>query len=159
MKPEIVGLKEIKLIGMHINHSLSNNKTTELWKKFMPRKKEILSLKNSWFYAIQQYGTDVKMREFTPNTKFKIWAAVEVNSVENIPREMNSIVIPSGKYAIFMHKGDAKKFSETMNFILKIWLSESQYELDDRMHFQIMKDKYLGENNPNSVEEIWIPIK
>ncbi len=159
MKPEIVGLKEIKLIGMHINHSLSNNKTIELWKKFMPRIKELSGLKNSWHYAIQQYDYEIRKENFTPYTKFNIWAAVEVNSIENIPREMNSFVLPSGKYAKFMHKGDAKKFSETLNFIMNIWLPESQYELDSRVHFQIMKDKYLGENNPNSEEEIWIPIK
>jgi AraC family transcriptional regulator len=33
-----------------------------------------------------------------------------------------------------------------------------EYELDDRPHFEILGDKYKN-NDPNSEEEIWIPIK
>lgn len=159
MKPKIQDIEEIRLMGMHLNHSLSNNKTIVLWQKFMPRKKEIKIVKNNWHYAIQQYSTDLKMKEFTVNTKFEIWAAAEVYDFENIPDEMESYIIPKGKYAVFIHKGDAGKFSKTMDFIMKTWLPDSRYELDKRPNFQIMKEKYLGENNQNSEEEIWIPIK
>ena len=72
---------------------------------------------------------------------------------------MESYTIGEGKYAVFIHKGDATAFQKTMSFIFGIWLVNSEYELDDREHFQIMKEKYLGENNPNSEEEVWVPIK
>ncbi len=158
MKPKIQNIEEIKLIGMSINHSLSDNKTIELWQKFMPRKKEMSLLKNSWNYAIQQYDVQLKMQDFTFDTKFEIWAAVEMNSFENIPSGMNSLVIPAGQYAMFIHKGNAQTFPKSMAYIMNKWLPESEYKLDERAHFQIMKDEYLGENNPNSEEEIWIPV-
>jgi AraC family transcriptional regulator len=34
----------------------------------------------------------------------------------------------------------------------------SNYDLDDRPHFEILGDKYKN-GDPNSEEDIWIPIK
>ncbi len=159
MNPKIQIIEEIKLIGMSINHSLSDNKTIGLWQKFMPRKKEISQLKNSWHYAVQQYDVKLIMQEFTFDTRFETWSAVEVNIFENIPSEMNSLIIPGGKFAVFIHKGNSQMFTKSMAYIMNKWLPKSKYQLDNREHFQIMKEKYLGENDVNSEEEIWIPIK
>ena len=41
MQPRIETLTERKLIGKRITMSLSNNKTGELWRIFMPRRREI----------------------------------------------------------------------------------------------------------------------
>jgi len=41
MQPRIVNLREKKLVGKQLITSLVNNKTGELWKSFMPRRKEI----------------------------------------------------------------------------------------------------------------------
>ena len=159
MEPKIINIEKIEIIGMRSKLSLSNNKTVELWKKFMPKKKEIINLKNSWHYAVQIYDSDLKIKNLTPETIYEAWAAVEVSDIEFIPKGMESYTIGEGKYAVFKHKGDATAFQKTMSFIFGIWLVNSEYELDDREHFQIMKEKYLGENNPNSEEEVWVPIK
>lgn len=159
MKPFFKEIDEIQFIGMHINHSMVDNKTVELWKSFMPRKHEIVNVKNNWHYAIQQYDQVEKMKNFTGNTIFKTWAAVEVNSSELIPANMELLMIPSGLYAVFAHRGNAEMFAKSMGFIMNNWLPKSEYELDKRPHFQIMKENYLGENDINSEEEIWIPIK
>jgi AraC family transcriptional regulator len=37
-------------------------------------------------------------------------------------------------------------------------LPNSAYELDDREHFELLGEKYKN-NDPNSEEEIWIPIR
>lgn len=41
---------------------------------------------------------------------------------------------------------------------LKTWLPASDYNLDNRPHFEVLGEKYKN-NDPTSEEEIWIPIK
>ncbi|MFM9945765.1 MAG: GyrI-like domain-containing protein, partial [Bacteroidia bacterium] len=38
------------------------------------------------------------------------------------------------------------------------WIPNSEYNLDNRPHFEILGEKYKN-NHPDSEEEIWIPIK
>ena len=45
-----------------------------------------------------------------------------------------------------------------MNAILTKWLPHSNYNLDDRPHFNVLGDKYKN-NDPDSEEDVYIPIK
>ena len=70
---------------------------------------------------------------------------------------MECFELPGGQYAVFFYKG-----SSTDNSIFKMifdeWLPASGYEIDSRPHFEILGNKYVNED-PESEEEIWIPIK
>ena len=52
----------------------------------------------------------------------------------------------------------ASEFSKTMQHIFTRWLPESNYRLDNRPHFEVLGERYKN-NDPNSEEEVWIPIK
>jgi predicted transcriptional regulator YdeE len=52
---------------------------------------------------------------------------------------------------------NAKAFDTIQNYIYTEWLPASNYELDNRPQFEILGVKYKT-NDPNSEEEIWIPI-
>ncbi len=54
--------------------------------------------------------------------------------------------------------GPASKGPETYRNIFETWLPASGYVLDNRPHFAVMGEKYRNED-PDSEEEIWIPIK
>jgi len=43
MEPRIETLKDKKMIGVSLRMSLTNNKTGEIWRNFMPRRKEIIN--------------------------------------------------------------------------------------------------------------------
>ena len=159
MKPEVRDIKERKLIGMRINTSLSEDKTRELWQQFMPRKNEIRNNANSGYYSLQLFEKGFKIENFTPDTVFEKWAAVEVTDIDQIPSGMEMHDLAGGKYAVFIHQGTTNTFYKTSQYIFGTWLPQSDYELDDRAHFEIMGDKYLGPDNPNSEEEVWIPVK
>jgi len=89
--------------------------------------------------------------------EFDKWAAVEVSGFENIPEEMESFVLVEGLYAVFNYKGlntDERIFV----YIFTQWLPNSNYQLDERPYFEILGSKYKN-NDPESEEEIWIPVK
>ena len=156
MTPKIVEIQEKKMIGMRLEMSLVNNKTGDLFRKFMPRRKEIVNTVSDGTYALQQYD----FKSFTPQTIFEKWACIEVNDFMNIPDEMETFTLKSGIYAVFIHKGATKDFVKSMQYIVQEWLPKSDYEVDNsRPHFEYLGKKYLGPNNPDSEEEVWIPIQ
>lgn len=158
MAPRIETLPEKKLLGKRLRMSLANNRTGELWRSLMPRRNEILHPVTSDLYSLQVYEKPFAYTDFTPATEFEKWALVEVTDFEFIPEEMEPFTLPGGLYAVFHYKGTPSEFAGTFHFIFGTWLPQSDYVLDHRPHFELLGEKYKN-NNPDSEEEIWIPIR
>lgn len=150
-------LKEKKLLGKNLSMSLAENKTFELWQSFMQNRKFITNNIGSDLYTIQVYDNSF-FKTFSPSNSFIKWAAIEVENYNSIPDDMREFTLPEGIYAVFLHKGMPSDFPITANYIFNNWIPASNYELDNRPHFEILGKKYLN-NNPASEEEVWIPIK
>jgi AraC family transcriptional regulator len=157
MEPRIETLTEKKLIGKRLTMSLSDNKTRELWQSFMQRRKEIKNNIGTGLYSMQVFDPSY-FKNFNPNTKFEKWATIEVTDFNTVPDVMETITLPSGLYAVFLHKGAASTGPKTFQYIFGTWLPGSDYVLDKRPHFEILGEKYKNED-PDSEEEIWIPVK
>jgi AraC family transcriptional regulator len=158
MFPKIVTLPAKKLIGFSIEMSLLDNQTQTIWQLFMPRLKEITNAVSADLYSLQNYP-DNYFTNFTPETIFTKWAAIEVKDFENIPHGFEKLEITGGKYAVFNHKGNTEMFTKTAQYIYAEWLPNSGFQLDNKPHFEVLGDNYLGHENPDSEEEVWIPIK
>ena len=156
MQPRIEHLTQKKLIGLHITMSLINNKTGELWKSFMQRRKEITNNTSNDFISLQVYNP-THFQSFNPKTEFEKWALIEVSDFNIIPKGMETFILSEGLFAVFEHKGSGADTS-IFQYIYGTWIPNSEYVLDDRPHFEVLGEKYKN-NDPNSEEEIWIPIK
>lgn len=156
MIPRIETTPERKLVGKRLAMSFANYRAGELWKSFMPRRKEIQNVISPNFLSMVLYAPD-HFQNFKPTNNFEKWAAVEVSSFENIPADMETFVIPEGLYAIFHYKG-LDTDNAIYQYIFGTWMPASDYVLDQRPHFEILGNKYKN-NDPSSEEEIWIPIK
>ena len=157
MKPRIETLAEKKLVGHRRTMSFADNKTRELWQQFMPRRKEIQHNIGTNLYSLQMYDT-LYFDHFNPNTPFEKWAAMEVTDFDTVPDGMEMLVLPGGLYAVFLYQGAASAGAEVFQYIFGIWLPNADYLLDSRPHFELLGEKYNNEN-PDSEEEIWIPIQ
>ena len=155
MIPKIEELKPKKLIGFHMEMSLSADKTMGLWQRFMPRWGEIKNRIGTDYISMQNYGDNWT---FLPESLFEKWAVVEVSSFSGVPSGMETYVLQGGKYAVFIHHGPAHAAGKTMQYIFREWLPESANELDNREHFEILPEGY-DPMDPAAEEEIWIPIK
>jgi AraC family transcriptional regulator len=158
MDPRIETLQEKKLVGKRIVMTLSDNKTGELWKNFMPGKKEIKNNLTTDLYSMQVYNKSFDFKNFDLDAPFEKWAAVEVQDFNTIPFEMEGFTLAGGLYAVFIHKGAARTGEKTFRYIFETWLPNSGYLLDNRPHFEILGEKYKNDD-PDSEEEVWIPIK
>lgn len=146
-----------KLIGKRVKTSFSNDKTQELWQSFMPRRKEILNSLSADLISLQIYHEKFFIN-FNPNTEFEKWALSEIPDFDNIPENMEAFTLMEGLYAVFLHKNATSTAEQTFDYIFKIWLPNSEYELDNRPYFEILGEKYKN-NDISSEEEIFIPIR
>jgi AraC family transcriptional regulator len=150
-------IPEKKLIGKSIKTSFANDRTFDLWKNFMPRRKEILNNLSTDLFSLQIY--DISFFEnFNPHVEFEKWALVEVSDFDNIPENMEAFTLQEGLYAVFLHKNATSTPEKTFGYIYQTWIPNSEYELDDRPHFEVLGEKYKN-NDVSSEEEIWIPIR
>lgn len=156
MKPRIQTLSEKKLVGKRLKMSFADYKVGELWSSFMPRRKDISNKLREDLISLVVYAAN-HFADFKPTNKFERWACVEVSNFENVPTEMETFVLHGGLYAVFDYKG-LNTDNSIFQYILGTWLPSSDYLLDDRPHFEVLGNKYKN-NDPNSEEEIWIPIK
>lgn len=154
--PRIESLKSKKLIGQKVSMSLVENKTGLVWSSFSPRIKEIEDRISEDRISLQVYPYDY-YDAFNPNREFEKWATVEVSSFNHIPKDMEAFSLPDGLYAVFDYKGSSND-SSIFQFIFTQWLPDSKYSIDNRPHFEVLGQKYKN-NDPDSEEEIWIPIK
>ena len=156
MFPRIEELKEKKLIGIRLTMSIANNKTGELWKSFMPRHSDITNKVTKDMISLQIYDASY-YENFKPNNEFEKWATVEVTDFNTIPHGMEAFTLAGGQYAVFDYKGSSAD-DTIFQYIFTTWLPTSKYQLDNRPHFEVLGEKYKN-NDSNSEEEIWIPIR
>lgn len=158
MEPRINDIKEKKLVGKSLRMSVANDRTPELWRSFMPFRKAIGNAISSDLICMQVYDADKEFKDFTINTEFEKWAAVEVYNLDSVPEGLQSYTLKGGLYAVFDYKGRPSDFADTWRYIFYDWLPNSEYEVDKREHFEVLGEKYKN-NDPDSEEEIWVPIR
>lgn len=154
--PEIKHCGNKLLAGKRTTTSLSNNKTGELWRSFMPLRHQVKDAKGNDLYSLQLYPADYFL-QFNPTASFEKWAMIEITSANGLPEGIETFSLTDGLYAVFHYKGSGMDTS-IFQYIFTQWLPESDYVLDDRPHFEVLGEKYKNAD-PDSEEEIWIPIK
>ena len=157
MNPGIVNIGEKKLVGNRMTMSFADYRAAELWKTFMPRRKEVKNAISDELVSMVIYQPG-HFSDFNPTNEFERWASVEVPDFDQVPEGMETFLLPGGLYAVFLHKGDAAGFVKTFRYIMETWLPHSEYILDNRPHFEVLGSKYKN-NDPESEEEIWIPVR
>lgn len=155
LQPKIKISSDKQFVGMSKKMSLVNDLTGELFRAFMPRKKEIINLKSANVFDLRVYDNTYFL-EFNPSTEFVKYVLVECDQLTEIPNGMEVYNFIGGEYAVFEYKGLAADKS-IYEYIFREWLSNSKYTLDNRPHFEVLGPK-TKLNDPSSEEEIWVPI-
>ncbi|MBC7426312.1 MAG: GyrI-like domain-containing protein [Bacteroidia bacterium] len=157
MQPQIKTTSQKKLIGRKVIMSMAENKTAQLWQSFMPQIKNIKNRVNNELISMEIYNSDY-FKKFNPAQTFEKWAVTEVSDISEIPDGMESFIIEEGLYAMFIYKGTANNAADFFKRIFNDILPSSGFDVDNRPHFAVMGDKYKN-NDPESEEEIWIPVR
>lgn len=136
--------------------SFARYTAADLWKGFMPRLKEIENRSDADLISVVIYPEN-HFDNFNPTNLFERWAAAQVNNFDAVPSGMEAFLIPEGWYAVFEYRGMASN-PAVFEYIFKRWLPTSDFNLDNRPHFEVLDHRYRN-NDPSSEEQIWIPIR
>lgn len=147
----------MQIIGMHAIMSYTNYNAAMVWQRFMPRLKEVSHTLNRDLYSIQVFSKSY-WEKFNPSATFTKWVGVPVSQIDRVPIDMDVMIIPAGRYAVFTFVGNEQMAPAFFEKIYSEWLLNSIYDLDDRPHFEILGTKYKR-SDPTSEETVWIPIK
>ena len=153
--PQMIELAQKKLVGISRDMSRVDDKTPDLWRAFMPRRKEVVGRVSDEYMSMQVYPNGPQQIA-DPTANFTKWAVVEVQDHDHQPEGMAPYVLQGGTYAIFVHNGPATDMS-TILYIFQEWLPASEYTLDDREHFELLPENYDA-FDANAREEIWVPV-
>jgi len=159
MKPQITDRNEIKLVGLTIRHTLSKPKFMKLWEDFMKRLPEIKNVAGKDLYEVCCCDTAVPVDGFNEETPYTVMAGAEVGGFDNLPKGMESRVIPAGKYAVFTHKGPMSTIKATYDYIYRTWLPASGCELRPADDFALYGPRFKSPESIENEVDICIPVK
>ena len=128
--PEIRFTEPFTLVGMNRSMSVLNMPIADLWRAFGSRKHEISNVSDQDSYSIEVYPGLDYFRQFSPANEFQKWAAVRVNSVDNVPDGMEVLEVPEGKYAVFIYKGRSSEAGKFFQELYNNLLPSSEFQLD-----------------------------
>ena len=153
---EIINAGPKILVGRRLRMNRIADRTPDLWRSFMPAKRNIQNTCSDDLLALTVYDSAPDLARFDPEIQFDKWATLEVTAVTSIPSDMEQYEFRGGLYAVFKYKGSSHDHS-VFQYIFGEWLPSSDYVLDSRPHVEVLGSKYKN-GSPDSEEDIWIPI-
>jgi len=148
-------ISEFSVVGFSMQMSMADFKANEVWQKFMKSKHQLKEYDGSCYYDVNIYSEHY-FESYNPTQLFDKFAGVKSGSTSDY--DFEKLIIPGGRYAVFVHEGLATDINKTFQYIFSEWLVNSNEQLDDRPHFMKLPINY-ERNNPLVREDIYIPLK
>ncbi|MCU6710169.1 GyrI-like domain-containing protein [Paenibacillus sp. J5C_2022] len=150
MEAKIVEKEAFTVVGLSWDSTCGAGDIPALWQRFLPREYEIEGkLQPEVSYGICIPG-DNDM-EFT-------YVAGYESPGESVPEGMEKMLVPAQRYAVFTHKGNIGKLSETYELIYSKWLKLQGLELVRGIDFERYDERFTSPHDDNSEVDIYIPI-
>jgi len=153
IEPRIVEYTGGRICGASAPMSLQSFAPRSVWEGFMPQLMAVQNRLNDQMISLRQYD-GIPVFGPTANPSFTYWAGVEVTATQE---GLQTLAIPAGTYAVFEYEGNSSE-STIWRFIYGKWIPHSEWELDDRPHFEKLGAQYQDDSE-DSHEQIWIPVR
>ncbi len=153
MKPRYENKEAFMVTGVFIKAKPSET-MHKLWEEFMRRIKEIPHVKDDkTCYQVCVYDAKSAADE-----NYLFIAGMEVAEAGQVPEGMMCHQVQAAEYAVFEHKGALDKLHSTYEYIFGVWMNENDKEAAEGDCLEVYDERFkYGE--PDSVLEIWIPVK
>lgn len=90
---------------------------------------------------------------------FDYYAAVEADSLDNIPSRISRKVLPPSKYVVFSFKGrNQDSIEPIISHIYKVWFAQSTLQFNEQARFDFVKYGENVDEHGISDIEVWVPI-
>jgi len=160
LKPKIIIIDEIKVVGIEGKTNLKEMTIPKLWQDFR-------MLYNTIPDKVSPYRTfGICLAEQVPyglligdEITYSEFVGAEVGTFSRASNYLKQYTISGGRYAVFTYVGSLQNLKKTYEYIWGTWLVISGEELVNRPDFELYDERFLGRNNKNSQLDIYIPLK
>jgi AraC family transcriptional regulator len=88
---------------------------------------------------------------------FDYLAGIEVARADTLPRELDTVRLEAGDYAVFEHRGHISGFRKTVYTIWNRLVPDLRLTLADAPNFELYDERFDGRTG-NGLVEIWLPL-
>lgn len=159
--PRIVELPDIKAAGLRGQTTLKDNVLRDLWRRFYAMRDQVPNrIEGGRGLGICEACEEGNViYQMTDEVRFSEVAAVEVDSFDGLPEPFVPKVLRGGKYAMFTHRGSLALLPATFQYIWGTWMMHTKEVLDAREDFECYDERFIGYDHPDSVVDVYIPIR
>ena len=149
--PEIKTRDAFRVIGLAAKTSFGNNSPIPpLWQALNSRLDEFDSDQVDAAYGV--------CCDADGNGNFRYVAGVAGRTNDAMPKNMDDVKIPGGRYAVFTHKGHIADFPKTVYTVWNKALPDAGLEPRPAPEFELY-DQRFDVASGRGIVELWIPIK
>lgn len=160
VRPRIVELASIRVAGLRGETTLKDNRLRQLWDRANACYTQIPHrVFNGRGFGICEACHENTLYTMHEDVLFTEVAGVEVTSFEGLPAEFVAKVIPSGRYAVFTHRGTLRMLPKTFEYIWGTWFLTTDEKLADKEDFEVYDQRFLGYDHPESEVDLYIPLQ
>lgn len=157
--PDILEIKEQKIIGFSAKTSIKNNMIPHVFKIYRENASKIKNIsQDNTTIGIYEKPKDYTIGEFSEETELNFIYGKVVEDFSDIPDNMVSGILPHGRYAKFTHNGSVLSIGLTYVYIFGTWLPKSGHKLCMNPDFERLDERFLGAFNEKSEIDIYIAI-
>ena len=138
------------VVGIARQFTMSNNTIPQLWDDFIKRDGDIPNSINTMSLGVCYYEPNYESGKDIP---FTYMAGRMVSRVEDIPAGMTAHTLPACDYAVFEHVGSLESLRKTYDYIFRVWLPASEYNMAGCDDFELY-DARFKYGQPDSIIEI-----
>jgi AraC family transcriptional regulator len=147
MKPKITSLPEFTLMGTEARFISALSPDADnlvvipaLWTSMFGRRKDIGKTLDSFAYgAAKRPAASLRKRQ----GELVYLAGYSVDPSAKPPAGMVKWVIPEQTYALFTHRGPVSRLSETISYIYRVWMPQSEYQPADGPELERYDDRFI----------------
>jgi AraC family transcriptional regulator len=154
MEPRITRLEKMSVVGVTAYGEPSTGIFTKTWDIFLNLEKRF-----TWKNENVGYGIEFYTDEFFNENKWFYMAAMEVDSLSDIPTTLVGKVILAHTYCVFNCRGGIAELGNVFRYAYDKWIPGSKYEVADCYDFELYDERFKGADNPETEIDIYIPIK
>lgn len=157
MNARIIEVGEMKLVGVKGDTKFNFDGIGRCWHKLHKKKHQIMyrSDKNT-LIGINDYS------EFEKDKKhpvLKVMAAAEVSLFENVPKGLETCLLPPSRYAVFsFHGRNEDSMQSIAELIYSEWFPQSDLIFNERNLYDLIKYSEITDDKGESDIEYWVPI-
>ncbi len=148
-QPRIVLKAGFTVVGLPVCGGFHDGEVEALWDKIGKRFDEISNVDPDCGYGLHTWRDGVHC--------YLAGLGVNGSGKVIVPEGMKAVTTGTHAYAVFVHRGLQADLPDTVSYVFKGWLPQSEYQAADNFYFEYYDDRFQP-GSPDSVIFVYVPV-